>query len=137
MREILFRGKRVDNREWVEGWYVKDPQGKHRVYLQPFPEASSNTYYFVTPESVGQFTGLTDKKGKKIFEGDILDLGQTVNGCSLFLVEWDNNRLGWSVRYHIKMNNPRLYEYSVETFFMIDQMTGEGVEITGNIHETT
>lgn len=131
MREILFRGKRGDNGEWVEGYYAKW-QNEDVI----FPVSPVGRMRKVHPETVGQFTGLFDKNGKKIFEGDVLDLGQTVNGCSLFSVEWDNNRIGWSIRYHIKMNKPRLYEYSVETFFMVDQMTGEGVEIIGNIHDS-
>jgi hypothetical protein len=70
-REILFKGKRLDNGEWIYGYYVKDPQGKHRIYLKPFEDATSNTYYFVNPETVCQFSGSVDRNGIKIFEDDI------------------------------------------------------------------
>lgn len=74
MREVKFRGKRVDNGEWVYGYYVQDPKGQHRIYYKPFAEAKSNTYHFVKPETVGQFAGLQDKDGVNIFEGDIVNV---------------------------------------------------------------
>ena len=66
-REILFRGKRIDNGEWVEGNYIFedfDRVGIHQI--------GTIIQCFVIPKTVGQFTGLLDKKGKKIFEGDIV-----------------------------------------------------------------
>jgi len=68
-REILFRGWASDLKKWFEGFYVLDPRGRHRIYLKPFPEATSNTYYFVHPDSVGQFTGFKDKSENRIYFG--------------------------------------------------------------------
>lgn len=120
-REILFRGKRVDTKEWIEGYFVIDGAGRN-LFAVPNDGAPVVTFYPVISATVGQFTGLTDKNGKKIFEGDIL-ITHGMDGTLLWQVKFYKDCL-WSFE---GIENPYSSVHnSVDT---------DGV-IIGNIHDS-
>ena len=105
-REILFRGKRTDNGEWIDGALICLDDGETRIATSCLTGDDPNLLlvcaYEVDPKTVGQFIGLLDKDNNKIFEDDILSFGD-----ELILVYWDGEAFRWMAKEAIEYPHRR------------------------------
>ena len=123
MREILFRGKRIYDGKWVEGVaFPHDNHGAVTIFRQNQSDGALEGFK-VIPETVGQYTGLTDKNGNKIFEGDIVSTGNSDD--YLGVVEWEKDNAGLAVSFD------GLFEKFEEINF-VDKVK---LEVIGTIHD--
>ena len=135
-RTIKFRGMRKDNNEWVYGDLFTSHSEHHSPNVSIATDEfhpvgyGSKTFHEVKPETVGQFTGLTDKNGKEVYEGDI---GFMENfGTSIF-IEWHQGSLGYYTSKDTRYSSFRPIA-SHNNISIVDNCLVD-FEITGNIHE--
>ena len=122
MREILFRGKRIDNGEWVYGAYMAHDYDGHTIFNQNLEDGTLQGFE-VIPETVGQYTGLKDNNGVKIFEGDIFRDDEYFVIVKYFV---DG---GFSVDY--RMPGGRWINYGELYYYLKDYEC----KVIGNIHD--
>ena len=123
MREILFRGKRTDNSEWVYGDLIQNIDClKIREQEKSIKKIAKS--YEVDPETVGQFTGLLDKNGKKIFEGDIV--------LGLFLFDMSINAV---VKFRDGAFGLEWHRGEIIEFNAFTSLCNITYEIIGNIYD--
>ncbi|EAA0224423.1 TPA: YopX family protein [Listeria monocytogenes] len=131
MREIEFRGKRIDNGEWVYGNLMQFEDSATFIFVDERKGASTLTYahfiinnmHAIDEKTVGQYTVLKDKNGKKIFEGDIVDI-------SVY------DRLDWSsIKGKVVFLNGAWLVVDVGHFAITLQSETNEIEIIGNVHE--
>lgn len=132
MREILFKAKRTGTGEWFEGVPVdvtplqcfSEPQAKEIVMVRAgfadWGMPRSLEYTKVDPETVCQYTGLKDKNGVKIFEGDIVECKTNAYAFHEFEIQWSGKSASWTISKGIN-------KFKVDSSFEY--------EIIGNIHD--
>lgn len=127
MRTIKFRGKDYETGEWTQGHFFQR-LGHYPAIIEPRPHNGKVMYVetAVSDETVGQFTGMLDKNGKEIYEGDILRLGNSPSGiCE---VKWNGSITAFCIRfsYENELGSKPLGEWVI---------CERDIEIIGNIHD--
>lgn len=138
MREILFRGKRTDNGEWVEGTYFPPANTLISYKLELIDGVVTFMDFCVIPETVGQYTGFTDKNGKRIFEGDMIKPFD--DEIDKMVVEFRHGQFllcsygerGYMTEYGWEeIGNYGCFEAEPLSSY------GDEIEVIGNIHDNT
>jgi uncharacterized phage protein (TIGR01671 family) len=123
MREILFKAKRISDGKWIEGsLIVYSDQTTGIVY--DIGDIEGMRKEVVRPETVCQYTGLTDRNGKKIFEGDIIHW-----------TNWNGEQKEASVCYDQEWNRFCVWLNGAESMGVNIHLSTSGIEVIGSIHD--
>ena len=141
IREVIFRGKRTDNGEWVKGYLYITHIGAHEIGSYDAEINIERLTFDVIPETVGQYTGLTDKNGVRIFEGDILrgfeyPFCSNINGEFNYFAEivWFDDSSAFGI-YTFKNPKSNVRGISEGNTDYLEYFNADKWEVIGNIHD--
>jgi len=158
MREMICRGRRLDNKEWVEGYYAVASGNEHLIICDNFRMGdyyagiAAGDYWNVDPATVGQFTGLCDKAGVRIFEGDVVRYGNFQDDLYVGVVRfgrYDQDGSGGEYRsvdclgfyieraYWVRQEwqEPEESEWRLKEYEETISLLEYPIEVIGNIHD--
>ena len=130
MREILFKAKRIDNGEWVEGYYLRDQYhigGKDIIFYRKDSDLFTVYTNIIDIETLCQFTGLYDKNGDKIWENDIFQYTDEAMVIQKDLIEYNETHASF-----VRLHNAEKLGLQ---YLWIDEATCNHGEVIGNIFD--
>lgn len=147
MHEIIFKGKQIHSKEWIEGYYFKhdsvktclssdDPKTKHLIGFDGFCDWGFEPplqFVEIIPETLCRYTGLPDVSNQPIFEGDVVESRASENpeDWKRWLVSWQDGAFWFSTEPKKK----RKRTYCLEDTLCEDNIAFYGLVVIGNIHD--
>lgn len=131
MRTIKFRGYNAKNKKWLYGFYLQN-RGAHFVCPDEFARHKTWEDYEVAPETVSQFTGLCDKHGKEIYEGDIVLVYDNKFNTEIYKGAVKMRKCCWVVEHWSELFEDFLYPK-----LAFDDFANKKTAVLGNIYDTT